>query len=215
MFVGHAQDCAGDNYCMYVPRSNAIQTSRNVQWMKRMHYRQPVQEPVGTINSIELMNRAGVIGRIQGSDQHQSAARTNKEPTKDGMGEDKNKEDTNTIPKEVRFNLPKGEGMEQDKKGKVGDSKTGNEEVEIKFVSKHPQQDDMSALSRSIGKQWEDDKSMIVWETNDNGLGLDNENSELEGMQNKEPSNNTDHKLVKELQEKLRDRESEDTDSME
>ena len=92
--------------------------------MKRMHYRQPVQELVGTIDSIELMNRAGVIRRIQGSDQHQSTARTNQEPTKDDMGKDKrNKEDTNTIPKEVRFNLPKGEGVEQDRKGKVGMAK--------------------------------------------------------------------------------------------
>ena len=154
MFVGHAQDCAGDNYCMYVPRSNAIQTSRNVQWMKRMHYRQPVQEPVGTINSIELMNRAGVIGRIQGSDPHRSAARTNQEPIKDGMGEDKkNKEDTDTIPKEVRFNFPKVKEMKQDKKEKVDDGKTAEEEVEIEFISEHLQQDDMSALSRSIGKQ--------------------------------------------------------------
>ena len=153
---------------------------------------------------------------FKGGNQHQRTAGTNQEPAKDGMGEDnKNKEDTNTIPKEVRFNLPKGEGMEQDRKGKVGDGKTGKEEVEIEFVSKQPQQDDMSALSRSIGKQWEDDESMIVWETNDNDLGLDDKNSELEDIWNKEPNNNTNHKSVKELQEKLRDRESKDTDSME
>ena len=100
MFVGHAQDCAGDNYHMYVPRSNSIQTTRNVQWIKRMHYRQPVQKLVGTIDSIELVNRAGVIGKIQNNDRHQGAVRTDLEPTKDGKGEDReSKEGVNTIPK--------------------------------------------------------------------------------------------------------------------
>ena len=99
----------------------------------------------------------------------------------------------------MRFNLPKGKGMTQDEKREASDNKTDKEEVEIEFISKHPLQDDMSALSRTIGKQWEDNESMIVWETNDNDLGPDNKNSVLEDMQNKEPNNNTDHKSVKEL----------------
>ena len=70
MFVGHAQDCAGDTYRMFVPHTHAIQMSRNVQWMKRMLYWEPVQEPVGTINSIELINRAGVIGKYRVPGHH-------------------------------------------------------------------------------------------------------------------------------------------------
>ena len=65
MFMEHAQDCAGNNYCMYVPRSNAIRTSRNIQWMKRMHFKKPVLEPVGMVDSIELINKAGLIGKLQ------------------------------------------------------------------------------------------------------------------------------------------------------
>ena len=56
---------------------------------------------------------------------------------------------------------------------------------------------------------------MIVWETNDKETGLDGKNSELEDMQNEEPSFGTDHKSVRQLQEKLRDRESKDTNSIE
>ena len=115
----------------------------------------------------------------------------------------------------MRFNLQKGKGMVQDEKGKTNDNKKDKEEVEIEFISKHPLQDDMSALSRSIGKQWEDDESMIVWETNDKEIGLDCENSELEDMQNEEPNFDTDHKSIRQLQEKLRDRESKDTNSIE
>ena len=56
---------------------------------------------------------------------------------------------------------------------------------------------------------------MIVWETNNNKLGLDGENSGLEDAQNEKPNIGTDHKSMRELQEKLRDKESNDTNSVE
>ena len=100
MFVGHAQDCAGDTYHMFVPHTHAIQTSRNVQWMKIMHYWEPVQEPVGTIDSIELVNRAGVIGRIQGARQAPTNEVTAKGALKQGKKErEEDKGGTQTVPR--------------------------------------------------------------------------------------------------------------------
>ena len=61
--------------------------SRNVQWMKRMHYQEPVQEPVGTIDLIELINRTGVISKIQGARQAPINEQTAKGTPKQGKEE--------------------------------------------------------------------------------------------------------------------------------
>ena len=82
-------------------------------------------------------------------------------------GDVDNKEREKTVPKEVRFNLEEGAEAEQEKEDRPNVGKTKEEEVVIKFNPEHQPQDNLSALSRSIGKQWEDDKSIIVWETND------------------------------------------------
>ena len=68
MFMRHAQDCVGNNYQMDVPGINAIKITRNVQLMRKMHYRTPVQEPIGIVDSIELINRARIVGRITGNE---------------------------------------------------------------------------------------------------------------------------------------------------
>ena len=57
--------------------------------------------------------------------------------------------------------------MEQDEKDKACEDKMGKEEMEIEFSSEHQPPDDLSALSRSTRKQWEENESMIVWETNE------------------------------------------------
>ena len=77
--------------------------------MKRMYFRQPVQKLVGTVDSIELVNRAGVIGKIPSNDKPQGIARVGQEQKEDDKGEGReNREGMKAIPKEVRFNLSKG-----------------------------------------------------------------------------------------------------------
>ena len=82
-----------------------------------MHFQEPVQEPVGTIDSIELINRAGVIRKIQGTGQtpvnkkaDKGAPKQDKEESKKGKG------GTQTIPKEVRFDI---EQVEEAAKGEA------------------------------------------------------------------------------------------------
>ena len=55
-------------YRIYVPGTNTVNTTRNVQWMKKMHYKVPVQEPVGMVDSIELITGAGKVGRVVGNE---------------------------------------------------------------------------------------------------------------------------------------------------
>ena len=59
---------------------------------------------------------------------------------------------TQTVPKEVRF---EDEQVKKAAKGEVqkeDDGKRDSNEMEIEFITEPPVQDDMSALSRSIGK---------------------------------------------------------------
>ena len=87
--------------------------------------------------------------------------------------------------------------------------------MEIEFCTNHQPNDDLSALSRSIGKQWEDDESMIVWETNDQEIDANSKISGHEDQWEEEQNFDTDQEAVRQLQEKLRDRESKDTNSVE
>ena len=133
-----------------------------------MHFRQPVRELVGTIDSIELVNRARMIRKMLSNDRPQGIAKVGQEQKEDGKGEGReDKEGANAIPKEGRFNLSKGAGVEQDEKEKACKDKIGEEEIEIEFSSEYQLPDDLSALSRSTRKQWEENESMIVWETNE------------------------------------------------
>ena len=72
MFIGHALNMARDVQHMYVPRTNTISCSRNIQWMKRMHFRLLVRLPVATIDLLELIGRSGKIGTLarEGTDTH-------------------------------------------------------------------------------------------------------------------------------------------------
>ena len=118
--------------------------------MRRMYYRLPVQAPIATVDLIELINMAGVVGKIAGCNPAQidgpianqaQAEDRNEEVTKD--------ESINKVPKEVRFEV-------EDHKAKVrvrkGYKDKEEEEVVIKFDTDHPEQEDMSVLSQSKGK---------------------------------------------------------------
>ena len=115
----------------------------------------------------------------------------------------------------MRFN---DEQVEETAKGEVmreGSSKRDSNEMEIKFISEQLAQDNMSALSRSIGKQWDDEDSMIVWETNNEAPGPEDKNSGLEDRLAEGQAWDTDQETVKQLEANLRDRESKDTGSVE
>ena len=119
-----------------------------------------------------------------------------------------------TIPKEVRFDLAEGDGAPEGDKKVTSKSKATVEEMEIEFSPEPQPLDKLSALSRSIGKQWADDKSLIVWETNNEGIDPEEENLDQGSPGKTGYGFEPDQEAVEQLQEKMRARESDDTNSI-
>jgi hypothetical protein len=44
MFVGHFKDQDGDCFDMYYPKTNSVYTTRDVIWLSRMYYTEPIEE---------------------------------------------------------------------------------------------------------------------------------------------------------------------------
>jgi hypothetical protein len=61
MFVGYAKNSASDTYRMFTPESNAIFCTRDVLWMRRMHYAPDSMEPIQAADSVELVTKCGKI----------------------------------------------------------------------------------------------------------------------------------------------------------
>ena len=74
----------------------------------------------------------------------------------------------------MRFDIEQVEEAAKGEAGRESSIRRDSEEMEIEFISEQPIQDDMSALSQSIGKQWDNEDSMIVWETNNASPSLEN-----------------------------------------
>jgi hypothetical protein len=55
MFVGHSMDHDGDCYEMWYPKTNSLYQSRDVIWLKRMHYRPAPEESGNRERSDEAM----------------------------------------------------------------------------------------------------------------------------------------------------------------
>ena len=70
--------------------------------MQKIYYRPLVQEPVGTVDSLELINRAGVVGQVTGANGAQVAGADNSTSQEDEQNEEEdNKKGRDNIPKEV------------------------------------------------------------------------------------------------------------------
>ena len=65
MFVGYALNGPSDTMRMYVPQTNAIRETRNIQWMKRMYYQEDNSLPDVTIDSLELLMRSGKVKKLR------------------------------------------------------------------------------------------------------------------------------------------------------
>ena len=151
VFVGHVQNCAGDTYRMYVPGMNAVNTSQNIMWMKKMHYKRQVQEPVGTVDSIDLITSSGKVGKIVGSDEQQEAkgGTENKDNEGSARAKEQGREEKEQV-KTVRF----AEEEKTETKREKGEAKREEvDKVVIEFDTDQLDQDKMLALSRSIGKR--------------------------------------------------------------
>ena len=61
MFVGYALNGPSDTLRMYVPETNAIRETRNIQWMKKMYYQEDNSLPDVTVDSLELLMRNGKV----------------------------------------------------------------------------------------------------------------------------------------------------------
>jgi hypothetical protein len=48
MFVGHSKDHDGDCFDMYYPKTNSVDTTRDVIWLNRMYYTKPIEDGVQT-----------------------------------------------------------------------------------------------------------------------------------------------------------------------
>ena len=121
-------------------------------------------------------------------------------------------ETRNNIPKEVRFAVENPKELE-DAREEAKDRE--DEEVVIKFDTDHQGQDNMSALSQSVGKRWKDEESIVVWETRKQEGESESRHRENNKVFKIESQMGTDHKSVNQLRQNLEDRESEDTNSME
>ena len=61
MFVGYTLNVPSNTLRMYVPETNAIRETQNIQWIKRIYYQEDKSLPDATIDSLELLMHNGKI----------------------------------------------------------------------------------------------------------------------------------------------------------